>query len=1595
MDNLELNNNFISSLLEVYIVKDGVKFQVIPFSGKDITPLESLHFTESIRNTEMGGIAMIKDLYQWSEQLNVHSFEKIGLKYLTKKPTNQDTFEVKTIEFNIFAVAQVTNRPLDLQMVDTSIYTILRFDFTTEELFTKEIDGQFFPQGKDFVGFIATGQNSTIPGLINNIFNKLNIENYEIEPTYNGIWVKSNEISYPWAKSKGQISISNLLQYICNFAVSKTNPNAVNYFLWRDRDGYNFKSAEKMIKDQENDELEEIFFTKNIGTANNVRDIQQMHEPNILKLSNNNVFQSFYEKISPNYEDFYLDFVDSSLSFKRTIVDVDYHRDIELWRTVEKYKIVPESQKTSVFLEKVGTRNKNGKTPIESLRTDDIIYGYYDNKRLNTPFPQEWEYLGKTSDSRWNDVNFIPQYDITDLDINIFYTIHKKIREPLNEKRRRYSYLKNIKRKWEVYRCSVCCLADRLGGIKDQAEIDALQALPNPSQNPDFLILFGPTGIFADSNIDYKIAAAGSFSDVYNYDTSIPVNRGLTLSYNFSDPNYNQNIQQFYNFAGANSDQFENYKKHIFTNGFKTYDLMIERSQKVIAMIDELLGSVDGYISSAESFLTSTLQPYPYDRSPVLFNEEDVNQSAVPPLGHPSGSSEIASNFEFDVNDKICDSGVPGYARQCSKLKYLLDDIVSRPCLPQAQIIPRYRNRNGSAGSTFVPYSFYLNCTEGLNFTPVDQEYQEIINEVNQAIDQGRYVCNTCLDPVKLEVCKRIAIRHKKTEENKIKLFQYIKNTLIEKFNEKWQSSLNEYLQRKAFFISKKESKIDNNSLNVLSSNLSLLNVKSITRKPVRNSRYEILARNNGITGGNVGPYLYKVFFDDNADFVPGDAPGNHPYYDQLYDKFYSLPKLPQKLIINDILTMNDPSWQSQYGPVNFENNGKYPSGLQLDLNSVYQLQTTNPAFTIDGSYSNYFRKLSATQNIENFETRYNIFDLQFKKPPNLKREELSSYVRIEFKQPIGLESIVDFPDGFIRNAGYEYFLPYIVSLTAGPNGRQTINQNVVVIGMDPYGFDVAMKRIKDPEPNGKHYWWNSGIESAGMDLQPEIAFETVFNYYADHIPDTRMSVNEEQDYGLDAGYFSNFEQRIKNYSSLPYNSYTPYCIKQDIVLDNSRRYYSGYGFFDTTKNNKITHSKYDAFLRNTEYASNYIFDSHKVKKVHRNWWAFHIPDNLFIIPSFKDVFGSVEHSTSILNTYGYDNASAREHVFFENNQVFDYLYSKNVNFQREDKSLKLNGFSVELSQLLDTFSTDPGKIQFYYSSDHQYEQITGFKDQNDELFAAHPTLQRYFRNITSWWLTGDHVIYRPGLVTEDVWKYDISGYTNYGVVQPPVHGNHPDIFDSNFAAQFVVFARTSENFCLRNKLRCLNPKGSVFTSGCPADNPYCNCPAQNRKPKEPEPSYIELYKLEQELKECSLIEQHLGPDWLGCVWSNPENTASCNCPEIGDKFMKYLEYTRTYATFWNTPSKTPLLRNMQLQLLFSQTLQIVIPRNESMKIGKLVTVEDFLEFTNDKYRRFGGKWMITEITNIFYANKDFMSITLNRDSFNKDPEKVQEPVFN
>ena len=215
----------------------------------------------------------------------------------------------------------------------------------------------------------------------------------------------------------------------------------------------------------------------------------------------------------------------------------------------------------------------------------------------------------------------------------------------------------------------------------------------------------------------------------------------------------------------------------------------------------------------------------------------------------------------------------------------------------------------------------------------------------------------------------------------------------------------------------------------------------------------------------------------------------------------------------------------------------------------------------------------------------------------------------------------------------------------------------------------------------------------------------------------------------------------------------------------------------------------------------------------------------------------------------------------------------------------------------------------------------------------------------------------------------------------------------------------------------CANPDGPVDNSECPDDDPFCNCPecTKHLDPKistEYAPWYVDVWKFftgggddvteptdkelresAQSIKECDLIKSVLGESWLGCMWKNQEHPSSCDCPCVGEDFKKYIEYTRTSATYWDTPVTTPLWRDAQMMLINSQASVIVLNGDLSLRPGKLINITN-KNVSTERERRFSGRWLIANISHTIQSSQHKMILTLVRDSSPIDPNTSEELGF-
>jgi len=1159
-------------------------------------------------------------------------------------------------------------------------------------------------------------------------------------------------------------------------------------------------------------------------------------------------------------------------------------------------------------------------------------------------------------------------------------------------------------------------------------------------------------GSFTDA-VNYDIAISGSQNGLtLSYDfTKEPYNQTIGQFYNIKEeiPNF---IKYSLEQSIALYDQaIDYYNKRIeiiesFVNNADDYIASANAhfSANVVPLQKDESGQYTGLpqYSNAGSegarYYTSWQGPskYPFLPNPPTFQLPGFDSTPFPYRQVSSGYGYKKYNYSFGLDYIRNEAGeviglknapvqsIPDFVKRCSKERYMVGFAKVIANLETYELI----TKSYSVGSVVNPIDqstedvFFVQpqqynistrgLLEGIYYQPqstdtysvpdgIQSQYEEAARSLRQCLDDGNCFNELCFDSIVIEIQKRIGEQELQIVKFERDIYLYLKNLVQNTFIPKWKELYKEWWNRKAFFASKQIGSsiftgVTGGRQTKLAQPLSLQNIKSIKRKEIKGSRYEILAKSKlGVTGASAGEWLYNIFFGNDETKNPNQyQPENnktwwetakvHPYYNQRYDSRYGKSAFITKRSLNywyeysDANPLNAPPFQSENLlplPDDEQKQTAYLIANEKEIEDI-NLEKVNLGYSL--THLNYMEPIVESDFVNGFNIfEENIFD---KKPPNIKKEEISSYVRIEFLNPIGLDRISDFPNGFVRDAGSEYFLPYLVQLTAGPNGRQTIRNNVTIIGMDPYGFDVAVKKSKVENRNDarSYSWWKtyspvnfgSDLSDAGMDLWPEKGFNVETPYYT---TDVNSSIPQLKD-----GYAFDF-------------------------------YYWERGGLNT-RNPGFSSMNVDKEYRETALGSGYLLASHKKIKPHRSWWSFYIPSNLFLKqktynPSLGLAYSSL-NPFGFNSFYGYDRGYAGymgeyrgpilDYSSVTNKNNYGYWWYSDINAQTNSLNNRLDSRWIELSytndtvELLNQYDLNT-KLMKRKNQDGSSESVQIHTE--NSIQENYPELKRYFENDLLHWLSADYALYRPGLVTDDVWKYDLSGETDYGLTTPPVDEANYDIFDQNFAAQFVVFAKTT-SVC--DKFTCANPNGITDTSDCPEDNPYCNCPAQDQMPTEPEPTYLDLYNLYNEIKECDLIEEHLGEDYLGCMWIDPNNPCSCNCPEIGKKYHEYLKYSRTYATFWGTPPHVPLHRTAYLNQLTSQQIIISVSTNPNIKIGDLVYVyhENPREegpsgslFLN-KDKNLFGKWLVIGINHGFYKETvQYMELTLARDTLPVSPD--------
>lgn len=308
--------------------------------------------------------------------------------------------------------------------------------------------------------------------------------------TFNDIWVKNSFTFYPYLKDANNLRITQLMNYVCEYACYKGNEKAVNFFFWEDLDNWNFKCIEGLIKEQKEnidgfvipttDQQETTLhmFMPHLDPLN-VRSMFSMEVLNDFDqnyLLDSGIAFSTYDRIKPNWSNPYRGFVDINSSFYTKTINYNYTKDYGDWYDISGKN---GTSKTSIFQKSITfinddtgstnnpadpTTSPHGYTGDKLLAFNnysfnaivDNIFGFYSPPyNVNQILPWQLKTFNHTTEKEY----WQAQFNFCELPGLILSLIHGKtgIKSKVKKAAAEYADLKNKKATWDVYRKKMCC----------------------------------------------------------------------------------------------------------------------------------------------------------------------------------------------------------------------------------------------------------------------------------------------------------------------------------------------------------------------------------------------------------------------------------------------------------------------------------------------------------------------------------------------------------------------------------------------------------------------------------------------------------------------------------------------------------------------------------------------------------------------------------------------------------------------------------------------------------------------------------------------------------------------------------------------------------------------------------------------------------------------------------------------------------------------------------------------------------------------------------------------------------------------------------
>lgn len=321
--------------------------------------------------------------------------------------------------------------------------------------------------------------------------------------TFNDIWVKHLFNFYPFYKDANNLRISQLMNYICEYACYKKNEKAVNFFFWEDLDSWNFKCIEGLIEDQLGDirafklPVKETEFSTLPVFKPHLDEFSEkaMFSMEVLNdydsnyLLDSGLSFSTYDRVKPNWGNPYREYVDINEGYITKTINYNYTLDFNNWYDISGKKT--KGEKVSIFAKSIThLKDKTGlpifvkdettgefkvdpaslgdptKTPhgytgdkllafnnYSSNAINDTIFGYYSNP-YNLAQISSWQLASfnhTTEKHYWQS-----QFDFCELPGAVLLLVDR-IKKATKNASKVYSDLKIKKATWDVYKKKMCC----------------------------------------------------------------------------------------------------------------------------------------------------------------------------------------------------------------------------------------------------------------------------------------------------------------------------------------------------------------------------------------------------------------------------------------------------------------------------------------------------------------------------------------------------------------------------------------------------------------------------------------------------------------------------------------------------------------------------------------------------------------------------------------------------------------------------------------------------------------------------------------------------------------------------------------------------------------------------------------------------------------------------------------------------------------------------------------------------------------------------------------------------------------------------------